>query len=307
MNAGTAPAGLTDLSKYIYGATRLGHDGLAQSARVDMALRAMAAGIWFHVSHEYGNALEVLRTAFDADRARVPKMIFKIGFRTVAEVRETVLRDLDALAIEAMDIGQLCLVDGLAEDFSNGGASVDAILQLREEGLVRRFVLEVFPWSSAAALAAIDNGVADRTVDGFIFYLNPLQRFALNPLWHRLRQRGDAIVAMRTVAGNHVHALRDVPGAAWKEYLQQRAVDVAPVFDRAGVPDWSEFCVRFAHSFPEVRATVGSTARSDNFERFVEVANAPIEPLARETLAALEQLAEQWSDAFDRHAAPGSM
>ena len=34
---------------------------------------------------------------------------------------------------------------------------------------------------------------------------------------------------MRTVSGGPVHNLRDVPGFAWKEYLQKRAVEVAPV------------------------------------------------------------------------------
>ena len=58
------------------------------------------------------------------------------------------------------------------------------------------------------------------------------------------------IIAMRTVSGGPVHSLRDVPGFAWKDYLQKRAVEVAPIFEKSGIKSWTEFCVRFAHSFP---------------------------------------------------------
>ena len=32
-------------------------------------------------------------------------------------------------------------------------------------------------------------------------------------------------------------------------------VEVVPLFERSGIESWTEFCVRFAHSFPLVRAT----------------------------------------------------
>ena len=53
---------LTDLSPYIYGTTKLGDDKIPFPERVTMARAAMDSGVWFHTSHTYGNALEVLRT-----------------------------------------------------------------------------------------------------------------------------------------------------------------------------------------------------------------------------------------------------
>ena len=85
---------------------------------------------------------------------------------------------------------------------------------------------------------------------------------------------------MRTVSGGPVHRLRDVPGAAWKEYLQKRAVEVAPIFERSGIESWTEFCIRFAHSFQQVRATVGSTARKENLNEFFS-AMKNIKPLPK--------------------------
>ena len=70
---------LADISPYVYGTTRLGDDKIPFEERVTVARAAMNAGIWFHTSHTYGNALDVLRTAFDQDRANVPKLIVKIG------------------------------------------------------------------------------------------------------------------------------------------------------------------------------------------------------------------------------------
>ena len=77
-------------------------------------------------------------------------------------------------------------------------------------------------------------------------YLNPLQRFASNELWDLLFEQKQTIIALRTVAGGPVHRLRDVPGVAWKEYIQKRAVEVAPIFERSGINSWTEFCIRFA-------------------------------------------------------------
>ena len=79
---------LADLPPYIYGTTRLGDNQIPFDDRVRMARIAMGAGIWFHTSHTYGNALEVLRAAFDQARAKVPKLIVKIIGSTVDELRD---------------------------------------------------------------------------------------------------------------------------------------------------------------------------------------------------------------------------
>jgi predicted aldo/keto reductase-like oxidoreductase len=247
----------------------------------------MDAGVWFHTSHTYGNALEVLRNAFDQDRSKVPKLIVKLIGSSTDEIREVVRQNLEPLGLDTLELGQLCLgLDGqLADELASGDGFYEALAALKDEGLVRRFVLEVFPWT---------------------FYLNPLQRFASNELWDLLVERGEPIIAMRTVAGGPVHRLRDVPGAAWKDYLQKRAAEVTPIFERSGVESWTEFCVRFAHSFPQVRATVGATARRENLEEFLSVAKH-IEPLAQDIQEEIIRLHYRWSDELDVHAEPWSM
>ncbi len=297
---------LGDLSPYIYGTTRLGDQNIPFEERVEVASIARDAGVWFHTSHTYGNALEVLRVVFDQDRARVPRLIVKIIGSTVDELRHVIQQNLQPLGLESISLGQLCLGGQVAEEFANGGPCYKALEQIRAEGLVQRFVVEVFPWTSSMSFKAIQAGYSTGIVDGYIFYLNPLQRFAINALWDLIISRNEAVVAMRTVAGGPVHRLRDVPGAAWKEYLQKRAAEVAPVFERSGIPSWTEFCVRFAHSFPQVRATVGSTSRPVNLQEFLHAAQN-IQPLPRDILEEINQLQYRWSNELDRYAEQWSM
>jgi hypothetical protein len=297
---------LNDLSPYVYGTTRLGDEQIPFDDRVKIARMAMDAGVWFHTSHTYGDALSVLRAAFDQDRTRVPKLIIKIGWNNIPELREVIHRNLDPLGLESLDLGQLCLGGDLAREFANGGACYQEFQRIKAEGLVKRFVVEVFPWTSYISLGALKGGYPDGIVDGYIFYLNPLQRFASNELWDLIVQRNLPVVAMRTVSGGPVHRLRDVPGAAWKEYLQKRAVEVAPIFERSGIASWTEFCVRFAFSFPQVRATVGSTGRAENLQEFFR-ASAHIQPLPRDIVDEISRLQYRWSDETDMLAEPWTM
>ncbi len=298
---------LTDLTPYVYGTTRLGGGGIPFEERVKIARMAMDAGLWFHTSHTYGDALKVLRAAFDQDPKRIPRLIVKIGWNSLDELRGVIRQNLEPLGLKSLDIGQLCLGGRLAEEFAGGGACYEAFSQLRKEGLVKRFVLEVFPWTSEAPLKALRGGYPKGVVDGYIFYLNPLQRFVSNELWDLLLERGEPIVAMRTVSGGDVHRLRDVPGAAWKPYLQQRAVEVAPLFERSGIASWPEFCVRFAHGFAQVRATVGATARPGNLQAFLAAAGKEIQPLPPDVQQEIVALQRRWSDEVDVQAEPWTM
>ncbi len=297
---------LTDVSPYVYGTTRLGVGKIPMEQRLRVARAARDAGVWFHTSHTYGNALEVLRTVFDEDRTRVPKLIVKLGWSNIDEFYDVIRQNLEPLGLDSIELGQLCLSGQLADEFVSGGASYDAFTRLKAEGRVKRFVLEVFPWTSHIALNAIRGGYAEHIVDGYIFYLNPLQRFASNELWDLLVERNEPIIAMRTVSGGNVHRLRDVPGAAWKPYLQQRAVEVAPIFERSGIASWTEFCVRFAHSFGQVRATVGATSRVEYLLEFLR-AIAQVEPLPDDILSEIVELQYRWSDETDMRAEQWTM
>ena len=297
---------LTDLPPYIYGTTRLGDQNLPFEDRVKVARAAMDGTSWFHTSHAYGNALEVLRAAFDEDAARIPRLIVKIGWKTVEELRDVVHKHLIALRLDSLDIGQLCLSDSLAEDYASGGACYEEFARLKQQGLVHRFVLEVFPWTSDVALKALRGGYPEGIVDGYIFYLNPLQRFPSNELWDELVARKEPMIAMRTVAGGNIHRLRDVSGYAWKSYLQERAAEVVPIFERSDVQNWTEFCVRFAHSFPLVRATVGATSKLENLQEFLAAARN-IEPLPADIVDEIVKLHYRWSEELDMKAEHWSM
>ena len=297
---------LTDITPYVYGTTRLGDDKIPFDDRVKVARSAMDADIWFHTSHTYGVALKVLRAAFDQEPAKIPKLIVKIGWSNINELRDVIHQNIDPLGLNGLELGQLCLSGALADDYANGGKCYEVFEQIKQDGLVKRFVLEVFPWTSQYALKALRGGYPQGIVDGYIFYLNPLQRFASNELWNEIVERNEPIIAMRTVSGGNVHRLRDVPGAAWKEYLQQRAVEVAPIFERSGIPSWTEFCVRFGHSFPQVRATVGSTSQPERLQEFLNAAKN-IQPLPEDIVKEISALQTRWSDEVDMKAELWSM
>jgi predicted aldo/keto reductase-like oxidoreductase len=297
---------LADISPYVYGTTRLGDDKIRFAERVTVARTAMDADFWFHTSHTYGDALKVLRAAFDPERTKVPKLIVKIGWNHIDELRDVIHQNIDPLGLDGLELGQLCLSGALADDYANGGKCYEVFKQIKQEGLVNRFVLEVFPWTSHIALKALRGGYPQGIIDGYIFYLNPLQRFAANELWDEIVNRDEPIIAMRTVSGGNVHRLRDVPGAAWKEYLQQRAVEVAPIFESSGVKSWTEFCMRFGHSFPQVRATVGSTSNPERLYEFLDAAQN-IQPLPEEIMKEITALQVRWSDEVDIKAEHWSM
>jgi len=297
---------LDDLSPFVFGTTRLGDGSMPFEERVHVARLAMDSVPWFHTSHTYGDALNVLRAAFDQEPTHIPKLIVKIGWTNITELRYVIRQNLEPLGLESIDLGQLCLGGQLAQEFAEGGPCYAEFERIRDEGLVKRFVVEVFPWTSQAPLQALQRGYPQGIVDGYIFYLNPLQRFISNDLWELLVERNEPMVAMRTVAGGDVHKLRDVPGYAWKEYLQQRATEVAPIFERSGIATWTEFCVRFAHSFPQVRATVGATAKPENLAQFVRAAQS-IQPLPADIIAEIASLQRRWSDETDIHAEPWTM
>ncbi|WP_104168563.1 aldo/keto reductase [Arthrobacter sp. SX1312] len=297
---------LADLPQFIYGTTRLGHDDVPRDQQAHMARMAIDAGLWLHTSRQYDHALEVLGAAFEEDRSKVPPVIVKLGGGTADDVCATIAENIEPLGISSIDIGQLTGVGAFADDMPSGGPTLADLQRIKDEGLVGRFVLEIFPWTSEAPLKALRAGHLDGLIDGYIFYLNPLQRFASNALWDELLAQDKAIISMRTVAGAPVHELRDVPGAAWKPYLQERAIEVAPIFERSGIESWAEFCVRFAHSTPQVVSTVGSASREGNLRELLAYSR-DITPLPRDIVDELFALHRRWSDETDIHAELWSM
>jgi aryl-alcohol dehydrogenase-like predicted oxidoreductase len=292
------------LSRYVYGSTRLGDAAIPFEDRVAMARAAVDAGIALHTSDQYGDALKVLKAAFDENRSHVPVLIFKIGWDSVGQVRDQVLRQLEAVGIDSMSIGQLCLGGALADDFRTGGSTIDELNSLKSTGLVRSFVLETWPWSSAVPLDALREGHAGHLIDALIFYLNPMQRFVTNELWDWIVDHETPVVAMRTVCGGNPRRMLEHSSSA-PAYLKTRAAEIIPIFDRTGL-NWTEFCVRFALGFSFVRATVGATSKKENLNEFLAAAKST-DPLPGEVHAEILDLQRRWSEEHDRLAEPWSM
>jgi hypothetical protein len=290
------------LTRYTYGTTRLGDGSLPFDSRVAVARAALDAKISLHTSHTYGDALQVLRAALDQDRSHVPPMIFKIGWDTVEQVRDVIHQNLEPLGLDHMAVGQLCLGGNLAQQFRAGDPALAGLRRLKDEGLVGRFVLECWPWNSDVVLDGLRGGHADGLIDGYIFYLNPLQRFVSDDLWGLLHERRETIVAMRTVAGGQIERTRD----HGPDYLRTRAAQVLPLFTRSGAASWTEFCVRFALGYSNVVTTVGSTSHPDRLQEFRDAA-AWTTPLPADVREGIEALHRRWAEDHDRHAAPWSM
>lgn len=297
---------LKNISPYIYGTTCLGDEKIPFDERLNIAFAAMNAGVWFHTSRQYNKSLELLSVAFDKDRTKVPTLIAKIAGNSIEELKSDIKINLKPIGIDCLEVGQLCLGGDLANDLAAGGKSLKELEKIRESGLVKGYVLEVFPWTSQIALNALQGGYTKGIVDAFILYLNPLQRFASNELWDLLIEQKQPIIALRTVAGGPVHRLRDIPGAAWKEYIQKRAVEVAPIFERSDINSWTEFCVRFAQSIPNVIATVGASSKISNLNEFL-AAKENNQLLPQEIVKEIFTLQRRWSDELDIHAEPWTM
>jgi hypothetical protein len=62
----------------------------------------------------------------------------------------------------------------------------------------------------------------------------------------------------------------------------------------------------FAHSFPQVRPTVGATSKLENLKEFLSAAEN-IEPLPGDIQEEIVKLQHRWSDELDMHAEPWTM
>ncbi len=295
---------LTDLTRFVYGTTRLGDQSISFEDRVAIVTEAIDAGCWLHTSNQYGEALSVLNAVYEANPSKFPSTIYKLGHNSPDEVREQATKQLAVVGTPSMAIGQVFPSGQLAEDLCTGGPGIAGLAKLKEEGLIGRFEMEVWPWSSDIALRTIQGGHADDVIDAYTFYLNPLQRFVTNEVWDLMLEKNVSIVAMRTVAGGDVRHTLVKPDAP--DYLKFRAGQIAPIFERSGIESWTEFATRYALGFSQVRATVGSTARSSNLSEFL-AASKDAQPLPADIVGEILALQRQWSDDHDRHAPQWSM
>lgn len=289
-----------------YGTTRLGDASIPSQQRVASALELMREGYWFHTSHQYGEAEAILAQAFQQEPQHVPKLMIKIGGDDVAAMRADVLKNTQAMGVSGVEVGQLCPGAAMARELAAGGACYEELERLKEEGLVQRFVLEVFPWTSQTAYQALKAGHLEGRIDALIFYFNPLQRFVSNELWELLQVTGFPWLALRSVGGGDVRTLAKDPSSAWMPYWHERAVEVLPIFEGSGVQDWPEFCVRFAASFSSVQGTISASSRPERIRHLRSLAEKR-QPLPHHVLVALMKLQQRWAAEVDAKAEPWTM
>jgi aryl-alcohol dehydrogenase-like predicted oxidoreductase len=269
---------------YTFGSMSLGRNPVEVTQDLAVARRAMEAGVWFHSSPTYNNGFTfmVLRMAFDADRARVPRLMIKVRDATVALMRFEVEDSCRRLGIDAIDVAQLVSMDPKPDNLvdqlrAGGGPLVDELASLRSRGLIRQAVLFINAQNSDAAVEA----VAHDLIDGVTLYWNACQRDCTDAAWAAIEGRGIEVLALRTLGGGPA----DQPSAT-------KAAELAALMKESGCRDATEFNLRLAASVPAVRTTIGGTSSPANLENYLACA-ANAKPLPPEILARVRQTQTQ--------------
>lgn len=240
------------------------------NADMEVARRAIAAGVWFHSSPTYrsGFTYMVLRMAFDEDRSRIPRLILKVRDGSVALMRFEVEDSCRRLGVDGIDIAQLVSMDprpgNLVDQLRAGkGVLVDELASLRDRGLVRGAVLFITRENADAAVEAAGSDL----IDGVTLYWNALQRDCTDAAWERIRRQSIPVLALRTLGG----------GSADKA-AAEKAVALQELIQRAGCRDATEFNLRLMAAEPCIRTTIGGTASLNHLEGYLAAALHP-EPL----------------------------
>jgi len=270
---------LNSPTPYTFGSMSLGKNPADVADDLAVARRAMEAGVWFHSSPTYnqGFTYMVLRQAFDADRARLPRLILKVRDATVSLMRFEVEDSCRRLGLDGIDIAQLVSMDAnpgnLIDQLRGGGGPlVDELASLRTRGLIRQAVIFLTPKNSDAAVEA----VRSELIDGVTLYWNPCQRDCSDSAWTAIREQGVPVLALRTLGG----------GPADKRSAE-KAERLAALQNEAGCQTAAQLALRQAASEPVVRTTIGGTASLSHLEEFLSAAQSAT-PLPEDVKAKLE-------------------
>jgi aryl-alcohol dehydrogenase-like predicted oxidoreductase len=269
---------MDDSSLFTFGSMSLGRNPADITSDLAVARRAMEAGVWFHSSPTYnqGFTYMVLRQAFDADRARRPKLILKIRDGNAALMRFEVEDSCRRLGLDAIDVAQLVSMDPALIDQlrGHGGPLADELASLRQRGLIRRAVLFLTPTNSDAGVEAAQNAL----IDGVIFYWNLTQRECSAAAWDAIHRHQIPVLALRTLGG----------GSADKN-TAARAAALRDLIAAADCPSHTHLALRQAATDPVVRTTIGGTASLPHLEEYLAAAATP-QPLPPEILSRIASL-----------------
>jgi aryl-alcohol dehydrogenase-like predicted oxidoreductase len=265
---------------------------------VKVARTAMDAGVWFHTSQEYGGggAFAVLRHAFDEDRARVPKIIFKIRCDNATILRFDVEDALRRLGLERVDVAQLCRGRHdhrkVVDDFLEHGPMWETCQALLAEGKVGTYVMEVFASFSPDALKAVENDL----FPGYIFYYSPLEREMSNALYDAVAEKRPPLLSLRTLCGGNLNPRRIAELSVDTDHPDiARFAALVPIYEKSGCKSWPEFSFRFLFSIPNMRTTIAGTNKLPHLQELLDAARdiRPLEAGLVEEIKALHR--EGWN------------
>jgi aryl-alcohol dehydrogenase-like predicted oxidoreductase len=272
-------------SLFTFGSMSLG-DLPTLDEHIRIARTAMDAGVWFHSSPTYkrGFTYMVLRMAFDEDRAHVPNMIVKIRCGSAKLLQFEVEDALRRLDIERIDVAQLVFsetggVEPLASDVTRRGPVFETCQRLRDQGKVGQYCPQVDRASSAALQPLVN------AFDGFVLYLNPIQRDIDDALWTQCQQQGAPLWALRTLGGGKLEDTR----AKNPNDASVVAFDrVQPLIAESGCADWAEFCMRYAKSVPHLQTTIGGTGNLEHLNHYLHLSQSAT-PLPADVMAKIDR------------------
>ncbi len=272
---------LPELTRFTFGTGKVSDRTNPTHQRV--VREAMEAGVWFHTSAEYdkGGVFQTLKQAFDEAPSQRPPCIFKVDGKGADLLRQTVENSLRGTGVERVDIAQVC--GGLtADDLQPGAALHDAMVDLRDKGLVGSYVLEIF-WSRSPSALPI---VEQELFGAYIYYLNVVNREIDNAVHDAIHAKAMDVLALRTVGGGVENYQAPPDSDAARAALEK-------LYQRSGCDSRFEFRMRYVLSRPNVKTTIGATANPEHLRTLIE-GGRNFQPLDPAIVAQIDKLHREW-------------
>lgn len=303
----TAGRRLPGLSSYVYGAGDVGLPGNDYENDRELIRIVAENNSWLHASPDYGGGggaggtFRFLRRACD-DLSVRPNMILKLfidGYESgapattddpVRNIRET----LEILGRDKVEVAQIWGSDRLYDDFAGDGPITTALRQLRDDGLVGAYAFQLDPKVTPTQWEALQGSV----VDGYMFYLNTIERDVDNEVYRLLSASGAEIISLRALGRIFVDYAswnsETAPIPAYTHPEMPRRVDaLKSIYERCGCGDWVEFNMAFRRALPDVKATIGMTTKPAHLHRYLE-ADQQARPMAAALAEEICALQAEW-------------
>lgn len=295
------------LAGYVYGAGDVGLPGHDYEHDRELIRIVAVNGNWLHASPDYGGAgnaggtFRFLRKACD-DLGVRPRMILKLfieGYESgapattsdpVRNIRET----LDVLGRDSVEIAQIWGSDRLYRDFGNGGPISETLDLLRDDGLVGRYAFQLTPEVTVEQWQTLQGSV----VDGYMFYLNVIERNVSNQVYPLLVNSGAEIISLRALGRIFVdYDSWDSKTTPMPKYTHpdtpRRVEELKNSYERSGCRDWLGFNTAYRRALPNVVSTIGMTTRAQHLHAYLE-ADRITKPMAAELAGEISALQEVW-------------